>query len=341
MADGTKIEWTDATWNPITGCSIASAGCKRCYAMLLAGTRMQHHPSRAGLTHVVNGNHVWTGEVRFNDGSNGTPNWLDQPLAWSKARMIFVNAHGDTFHENVPWAWVDKIMARAALAPQHVFQILTKRSERMRAYMNDPETPARIHKELMAWGGSSMKDASRRAKAAWRLEEWPLANVWAGVSVEDQSNAKRLDDLVETKAAVLWVSAEPLLGSLDLTPWLDRIHWVVAGGESDKGPRARPMNPDWVRALRDQCQAAGVAFLFKQHGDWAPGEAFGMVSDGPVTGQGGSVRDWMNRYVVCEDRADRLRGHSFTEHATNLVYHVGKARAGRVLDGVTHDGLPA
>ena len=116
------------------------------------------------------------------------------------------------------------------------------------------------------------------------------------------------------------------------------IDWVIAGGESGTG--ARPMHPDWARSLRDQCAGANVPFHFKQWGEWAPLEAFGGVSDGPITDRKGNVRDWMNRYVICADRGDRLRGHSFTEHATDLVYKVGKKRAGRLLDGVTHDGFP-
>jgi protein gp37 len=332
MADGTKIEWTDATWNPITGCSVVSAGCKHCYAMKLAGTRMKHTDSRKGLTIDTKAGPVWNGEVRFNE------EWLDQPLAWTKARMIFVNAHGDTFHEGVPWDWVDKIMARAALAPQHVFQVLTKRSARMREYMNDPATPARIHAELMAWGSSSAKDTGRRARAAWKLEEWPLSNVWAGVSVEDQPNANvRVPDLLATKAAVRWLSAEPLLGPIDLgqlqeglpsnawLTWLDGLNWVVLGGESDKGPRARPMHPAWVSALRDQCVGAGVAFLFKQWGDW---HAFTSRDVGKLDG-----KPMPETTVVFEHQA----------HAGQAVnmWRIGKERAGRDLDGRTYDGLPA
>ena len=121
MGDQTKIEWTNATWNPITGCSVVSAGCTNCYAMRLAGTRLKHHPSRKDLTILRGGNYVWNGEVRFNE------NWLDQPLKWSKPRMIFVCAHGDLFHEAVPFEWIDQVFAVMALCPQHTFQVLTKR----------------------------------------------------------------------------------------------------------------------------------------------------------------------------------------------------------------------
>jgi protein gp37 len=320
MADGTKIEWTDATWNPITGCSVLSAGCKRCYAMKLAGTRMKHHHSRVGLTIETKAGPVWNGDVRFNEV------WLDQPLGWSKPRMIFLNAHGDTFHENVPDEWIDKIMARVALSPQHVVQALTKRSERQADYLNNPDTPARILAvvEALYRAGRINKQAFDRFALTW-----PLPNLWAGVSVEDQENTYRLDDLDDTTAAVKWVSAEPLLGPLDLTNWLSGIDWVVAGGESDKGPNARPAHPDWFRHLRDQCLAAGVAFLFKQWGDWAPVGWEHRDSVHLITAAG---------RLVSKAEADQNRdvpGQGLIE-----IEHVGKKEAGRKLDGRTHDGFP-
>jgi protein gp37 len=144
MADNTKIEWTDATWNIITGCSVVSAGCKNCYAMKLAGTRLQHHPSRAGLTIDTKNGPVWNGEVRFNK------QWLDQPMRWSTPRMIFVCAHGDLFHESVPDEWIDKVFGVMALAKQHTFQVLTKRPERMRKYCGNSDTPFRVARAMAA-----------------------------------------------------------------------------------------------------------------------------------------------------------------------------------------------
>lgn len=142
MADGTPIEWTDATWNPVTGCSVLSAGCTNCYAMRLAGTRLQHHPSRAGLTTPSRiksgtglGKPVWNGQVRFNE------QWLTEPLRWKRPRRIFVVAHGDLFHDAVPDAWIDQVFAVMALAPQHQFQVLTKRAARMRAYFERYDAP--------------------------------------------------------------------------------------------------------------------------------------------------------------------------------------------------------
>jgi len=138
MADNTKTEWTDATWNPITGCSVVSNGCKHCYAMKLAGTRLQHHPSRAGLTVDTKNGPVWNGEVRF----NGL--WLDQPLHWKRPRMVFVCAHADLFHEAVPDEWIDKVFAVMALASQHTFQVLTKRPERMLKYLTSAGLVRRV-----------------------------------------------------------------------------------------------------------------------------------------------------------------------------------------------------
>lgn len=210
MADHTHIEWTDATWNPITGCSIVSPGCADCYAMRLAGTRLAHHPSRAGLTREVNGHHVWTGEVRLNE------QWLTQPLLWRRPRRIFVCAHGDLFHAAVPDEWIDRVFAVMALAPQHTFQVLTKRSARMREYIGD-SFGARRAVAMEVEAVQAKVPTSRRT-----LTAWPLPNVWLGVSAERQQEADaRIPDLLATPAAVRFVSAEPLLSHLDLSKWLN------------------------------------------------------------------------------------------------------------------------
>ncbi len=300
MADGTKIEWTDATWNPIIGCSVVSPGCTNCYAMRLAGTRLAHLPSRVGLTHDTKAGPVWNGKVRFNE------QWLDQPLRWRKPRMVFVCAHGDLFHESIPDAWIDRVFAVMALAPQHVFQVLTKRPERMREYCTDPNTTHRIAKAMDTITASA--SYLREEGHQWAVEapiQWPLPNCWKGVSVEDQPRAdERIPLLLDTPAAVRWISAEPMLGPIDLTsilspeywgenadgwrfsalssgdeyhlmndagpnlhsdgPYRDcRLDWIVAGAES--GPGARPCDLAWIRSLRDQCAAAGVPFFWKQH----------------------------------------------------------------------------
>lgn len=339
MSDNTKIEWTDATWNIITGCSVVSAGCKNCYAMKLAGTRLKHHPSRAGLTIDTKNGPVWSGNVRFNGP------WLDQPLNWSKPRMIFVCAHGDLFHESVPFEWIDRVYAVMALASQHIFQVLTKRPERMREYLSSRNRLGnsdicREINEIPAHFGD------RRGAL-----EMPLPNVWLGVSVENQEAAdKRIPILLDTPAAVRWISAEPLLGKINLSKcgnqnrqvnaltgtettgnpissfgisgfdqvtrynWTNKLDWVVVGGESGSG--ARPMHPEWARSLRDQCAAAGVRFLFKQWGEWAP------VHELKCNEQGIKGKLW----------------HNFDPDTS--VCQIGKKAAGRMLDGVEHNGYP-
>ncbi|HEV7251453.1 MAG TPA: phage Gp37/Gp68 family protein [Shinella sp.] len=368
MADHTAIEWTDATWNPITGCAIASPGCTNCYAMRLAGTRLKNHPSREGLTRDSKAGPVWTGEVRLNE------QWLTQPLKWSRPRMIFVCAHGDLFAEGVPDEWIDQVFAIMALAPQHTFQVLTKRAKRMREYLSDPRQYSR---RMAATPAYTPKVTSDNIAPI-------LPNVWLGVSVEDQRRAEeRIPELLQTPAAIRWVSAEPLLGRVDLTsididgdsfvdalnirtweqeienwrdstpdweasfldwfnleematgPILPRLDWVVAGGES--GPDARPMHVEWIRALRDQCTAAGVPFLFKQWGEWVPqvGAVDGWtINDDPEISRI-DHRDWEDgrwgepyRPMWCDDIDD------------DTVSRVGKRRAGRRLDDVEHNEFP-
>lgn len=225
MADNTHIEWPDATWNPVTGCSVVSPGCTNCYAMRLAGTRLQHHPSRAGLTTPSKAGPVWNGQVRFNEQC------LDQPLKWKRPRRIFVCAHGDLFHESVPDAWIDQVFAVMALAPQHTFQVLTKRAARMRGYLAGL-THERMAAAIPCPSNMAMSHAEMRhrllgeASNLYRLPEGvrpplPLPNVWLGVSAEDQPRADaRIPDLLATPAAVRFVSLEPLLGPVDIRKWM-------------------------------------------------------------------------------------------------------------------------
>ncbi|MGL5446581.1 MAG: phage Gp37/Gp68 family protein [Rhabdaerophilum sp.] len=341
MADNTKIEWSDATWNPVNGCSLASPGCTNCYAMKQA----HRVPQRRGLTQPSKGGMVWTGEVRFDEAK------IDQPLRWKRPRMIFVCAHGDLFHEKVPDEWIDRVFAVMALCPQHTFQVLTKRSARMREYVTDKAERHRARPYDLDWhlgdhGDSLAVDGASRID----MTEWPLPNVWLGVSVEDQQHAdERIPDLLVTPAAIRWISAEPLLGPVDLDcPTIDwmiyptghgigasvaeggegklLIDWVVAGGES--GPGARPMHPDWARSLRDQCAAADVPFFFKQWGEWGLYDAgwhdFTDADPSGVFGAPGS------------------KAAIFFNNGSNPVQIIplGKKRAGRLLDGVEHNGMP-
>ncbi len=270
MADGSRISWTDATWNPITGCSVISPGCANCYAMKLAGTRLRAHPSRAGLTIASKTGPVWNGQVRLNEG------WLIQPLQWRRPRRIFVCAHGDLFHESVPDAWIDRVFAVMALSPQHTFQVLTKRSARMREYMDrlSKGWVLRLSHAINEIGGAAILAADAPDRPT---PKWPIPNIWLGVSAEDQPRAdERVGELLATPAAIRFLSAEPLLGSMDL--WragmkingkLDRatgerrfLDWVIVGEESGDG--RREMDWDHVRRLRDDCALAGTAFFFKQ-----------------------------------------------------------------------------
>lgn len=344
MADKTKIEWTDATWNVVNGCTVHSPGCTNCYAMKQA----HRFPPRQGLTVKTNGGMVWTGEVRFNEAV------LTQPLRWKRPRRIFACAHGDLFHENVPDEWIDRVFAVMALSPQHQFQVLTKRSARMREYCADTyQLRERIGEQVltlpMPRGGFEPVDWDQPDNPA-ELNVWPLPNVWLGVSVEDQQRAdERVPDLLATPAAVRWLSCEPLLGPVDLwnlgvpheckhedayTEWDTNalvcteceeayyLDWVVVGGES--GPKARPMHPDWARSLRDQCEAAAVPFLFKQWGEFHPAD---------------QLKTEEQRYAM-GDMGTALRSgkaHAFDDQWT---WKVGKKRAGRVLDGVEHNGFP-
>lgn len=337
MSDNSKIEWTDATWNPVTGCSVVSPGCTNCYAMGLAGTRLRNHPSRAGLTDESKAGPVWNGKVRLNE------EWLTQPLKWRRPRMIFVCAHGDLFHEGVPDEWIDRVFAVMALSPQHTFQVLTKRAKRMREYMGDMMQPgsARVMKIGQATA-QFVAFVADQSSVVW----FPLPNVWLGVSAEDQTRAdERVPDLLATPAAVRFVSAEPLLGPIDFNEvipnpiaWnfkygFDGLNWIIAGGES--GRDARPMHPDWARSIRDQCATAGVAFFFKQWGEWEV--AVDRERDDP---------DWRKDYS--HDYVDRGKsrwlnlagGRGFHGERFHVMRQVGKAVAGRLLDGQTHDAMP-
>ncbi len=385
MAENTRIEWTDDTWSPITGCSVVSPGCTNCYAMKLAGTRLRHHPSRTGLTVDSKAGPVWNGQVRFNE------QWLDQPMRCKRPRMIFVCAHGDLFHENVPDEWIDRVFAVMALSPQHTFQVLTKRSARMREYLSAPGMPRRVYElacdrvveEQLPVVLLAPDVADPGLRPDWPrilLDQWPLPNVWLGVSAEDQPRADdRIPDLLATPAAVRFLSAEPLLGPIDLTAlavrndvrldvlqryvarslgdghWDHRattapgLDWVIVGGESGHG--ARPMHPEWARSLCDQCARAGVPFFFKQWGNWLP------------LGQGGFTA-WSAASRTAEAQRKRWMGHAHfndgrggpvtlktrmleTQHVLtvgqssgHMAVAIGKEAAGRLLDGVEHNGMP-
>lgn len=301
MSDNTAIEWTDATWNPVVGCDKVSPGCDNCYAIRTA-RRMSANPNpkvSAAYAGTEAGGE-WTGQVNLLEDR------LDQPLRWQKPRRIFVNAQSDLFHKEVPNEFIARVFAVMVLAPQHTFQILTKRPGRMRSLLNSPDFISLVDSTL---GGD-------KSDAPWDLD-WPLPNVWLGVSVEDQKTADlRIPLLLDTPAAVQWLSCEPLLGPVDLSQWVKphtdtcgdefappwcicdyppKGDWVVVGGES--GPNARPMHPDWARSLRDQCVAAEVPFHFKQWGEWQDGSRVGKRAAGRLL----DGRTW-DEYPTTEEK---------------------------------------
>jgi protein gp37 len=312
MADKTGIEWTEATWNPITGCSKVSQGCKNCYAL-------REWPRMAGNPGTVYFGREFT-DVRCH------PERLDQPIRWKRPRRIFVNSMSDLFHEQVPDEFIAKVFEVMWQAKQHTFQILTKRPERM-----------------LDWISKSLY-----------LCNDPLPNVWLGVSIEDQASAdERIPLLLETPAAVRWISAEPLLGPVDLglfgtlprtiapnyTIAYEMLRWVVVGGES--GNRARPMHPDWVRNLRDQCIAADVPFLFKQWGEWVPrSSCYHTFEDGlSCSDYDPGAQQWpCIRLTEAGHDGSRLENIDGGDDA--YMQRVGKKMAGRRLDGRTWNEYP-
>lgn len=329
----TKIEWVrnsdgtqGETWNPVTGCSKVSQGCKHCYA-LREWPRLAANPKAT----------AYFGR-EFTDVACH-PERLDAPLRWTKPRKVFVNSMSDLFHEDVPDAFIDQVFAVMALAKRHTFQVLTKRPERMLRYMTRLSKSAKLLDDAARTVGYTLEFQGQY------LVSWPIQNVWLGVSVEDQAAAdERIPLLLRTPAAVRWISAEPLLGEVDLRrivmPDGDALgsalyndgesaglDWVVVGGES--GPKARTMHPAWVRGLRDQCAAAGVAFLMKQWGEWQETD---VVSGGDL---GGDIRAGRVTIVKPAGESD---GHF--RRGDVLMRRVGKKAAGRLLDGVLHDAYP-
>lgn len=340
MAD-TNIEWAGKVWNPVVGCSLKSPGCTNCYAMPMAA-RLEHMGMErySGLTKPSAAGAVWTGEIRL------VPEALRHPMSWKRPQDIFVNSMSDLFHEDLPFEAIDRVLGIIALCPQHTMKILTKRPDRAAEYLasvtleklaiavpSPSNLPMSTHEMRLRLTGQGGDGAARPA--------WPLANVLIGASIEDQRRAdERLAPMAALAAAGwrTWVSYEPALGLVDWIGW-EFLTWLVSGGES--GPRARPSHPDWHSTARDFCSAHGIPFFFKQWGEWAPGDAFGVTEDRPITDRYGNVPDWMARYTICgDDRADRLTAYSFTEYATDLVYRVGRKRAGRLLDGIEHNGFP-
>jgi protein gp37 len=288
----TGIEWTNETWNPVTGCSKVSPGCAHCYAEGVAARfwPTQYPPVEYDSYSVDACCPITEMRPREFTDVQCHEDRLGQPLRWRKPRKVFVNSMSDLFHENVPDAFIDEVFAVMALAPQHTFQVLTKRAERMRDYMttlSKRSTGSEIEGMIPRLEMAAMP-AVLGVPGIYSLPPWPLRNAWLGVSVENQHFAdERIPLLLETPAAVRFLSCEPLLSRLDLSAHLGSaphhddlrglLNWVIVGGES--GPSVRPTKPEWVQSVRDQCVEAGVPFFFKQWGG-RTAKAGGRLLDG-------------------------------------------------------------
>lgn len=305
MGSTTKIEWAGATWNPVVGCSHVSAGCNNCYAERMAA-RFEH-----GRYHGVVTSGKWNGKTEKQSS-------LFNPLTAKKPRTIFVCSMGDLFHESVQTEWIDKVMAVIALTPQHRYMILTKRPSRLLQYKTDTKAYDRVL--IAAEKIRNILPELNRIGISDPVLGFLWRNLALGVSVENQETAdERVPLLLETPAFRRFVSYEPAIGKIDLQqpsshscetegcvrngicpPWMIQLlDLVIMGGES--GPKARPMHPDWARSMRDQCAESGVPFMFKQWGQ------FRWVNDPSCPGR------------VYAERC-------------------GKKAAGRLLDGIEHNG---
>jgi protein gp37 len=346
MSETTSIEWTDATWNPIrarrgatgkTGwhCTHVSEGCRNCYAESIN--------KRLGTQLEYKGGHEKNIDIYLDEKA------LLAPLRWKRPKMVFVCSMTDAFADFVHDEWLDKMFAVAALCPQHTFQWLTKRPARARDYLNARN----------GMGNASICKAINQIPANLGNRhgalEMPLPNVWLGVSAEDQKTAdERIPVLLDTPAAVRWLSAEPLIGEIDLhcLPWpksrvtpvddlsygIDplrytkaHLNWVVTGGES--GAKARPAHPDWFRQIRDQCAAAKVPYLHKQNGCWT--SVYDRDRDDP---------DWRRCAEIKQSRPGQwlnlAGGQGFHGERVLRMVRTTKKAGGRALDLVEHNGFP-
>lgn len=348
--DNTKISWADATWNPFVGCTRVSQGCVGCYAEGFAARFSKPGMAYDGVARFVKKQARWTGVVKL------VPSRIAAPLKWRKPKLVFVNSMSDLFHERATLAMIDLVFAVMMIADHHTYLILTKRPERQRDYFNDPETPRRVAEamaKLRQYAPRSKGLGDRIARA--RGSRWPAPHIWAGTSAEDQATAaERVPLLQATRAHRRFLSAEPLLGPIDLEAirlnlgdgffgdalhWNHRsafeerrypgLDWVISGGES--GARARPWHPRWAQHLATQCDAAGVPFHWKQNGAWLP------YSD---------VILHMRNIPSLSRRINTPKFHK-TNVATVTADHVavsmcrlGASKTGRALDGGVRDAFP-
>jgi len=332
-----KIEWTEKTWNVSTGCNKVSEGCKHCYAEVMHKRQMVLNPEKYA--------HPFLDSAFPHEAS------LEAPLHWKKPAMIFVNSMSDLFHENIKMDYIARVFAIMFLCEQHTFQVLTKRAERLQ-WLNEDIFIKWVYKYANLYHDKFIKPLESEMYFDDEMKSmWPLKNVWIGTSVENQEQAdKRIPYLLQIPAAVRFLSCEPLLGEVDLAEYMwptcwhwpakykslkeaiadgaaekrpqglvlagsRFLDWVIVGGESGHG--ARPMHPDWARKIRDDCQAAGVAFFFKQWGNLLP------VSQA-------SGKEFPHNLVKCYMHNAKLANY----------YKLGKKHTGRLLDGVEYSEYP-
>lgn len=386
MATTTSIEWTQGpdgtpgkTWNPVVGCTRVSPGCDNCYAIGTARIRSGNpnpkiRDAYAGTTrrNLLDDNLDWTGKLNLLDDR------LDQPYRWKKPYRVFVNSTSDLFHDQVPDLYLTRIFEVMEANPQHTFMILTKRHARMRSFLK------RRHQQRLDYAAAFTNHpneamrTSPAAKDAHARAAHPPANIWIGVSVETQERANtRIPVLLDTPAAVRFLSCEPLLGPVDLAQAVrvmgserghgltasyvhaggcceNKFHgidWVIVGGES--GPRARPMHVDWARSLRNQCAYAGIPYFFKQHGEFVCARvedddrfSGGRAYDNPLGGRSaatlrerGPSRTFRGGTTRLMEPGDATR-HTVMLDRDTIAVRVGKKSAGRALDGREHNAFP-
>lgn len=297
-----NIEWTDETWNVVAGCTRASRGCDHCYAVAMTHRLEAMGQERyAGLTVLNN-----RGDRHFNGVVRTVPEALGKPLKWKKPRRVFVNSMADLFHEKVPFEFVDRVFAIMALCPQHTFQVLTKRPERMAEYFSTRDSEAFVYERAIDLYPGNISDSTDYCEE--HVQKWPLPNVWLGTSVEDQAAAEaRIPHLLRCPASVRFLSCEPLLGAVDFSRVgvrktrigeSNRIDWVIVGGESGAG--ARSCDLAWIRGIVSQCRDAGVACFVKQLGAEP-----GIWEDGSMYTR--SCGFWPARSDYADDNAFILR----------------------------------
>lgn len=302
----TKIEWTMETWNPFIGCDKVSPGCENCYAIRMA-YRLAHMPHTKPfyeqVVHKTKGGKLnWTGKIVQNIPAG------DKPLRIKKPTTFFVNSMSDLFHKDVTFEMIDSVYDIMDACPQHTFQILTKRHRELAQYY--------------IWKSQGF---------GLRFQEWPLKNVWVGISAENQKEfQQRIDSLVLIPAAIKFLSCEPLLGPINLSPYLLELQWVIVGGES--GPGSRPMHPDWVRSLQEQCEKAKVPFFFKQWGEFTEGSS--MEGKDIIMLNNGDYADYSSSDLT------KKYGSAWQNMSATVMSKMGKSKAGNDLNERTYLEMP-